>query len=698
MTAIDALLWPESELHQGLAKLGVFLGSSTSNIEQDSRWVLDTHPNQWLTEKCDKLTLGAQRVAFSLGELEQKAQKLGPCIIKLSDSKQQPGYLVIVKTSKKSIQVITPNASKQQLTPVQLLDSVITWLRDNNNAGTDKLLQRFEASTDGLTDELYRKLFVSLMAGFELNQIWTVASKDKEQILPQLLEQGLLRYLATFVFGLIATQLFFMSSWFVLGSNILAGRTGSGWLPIWLMLLLGFIVSRLYTRKKQQEMSLMISIQIKRRMLVGMTKMPLEAARSDGPCNLLTRCYESGQFESASVSLVLGALSTMVSLFIAFAALIGLQMWGMFTASIVVGLLMLIVMWRLYYIEQSWTDGRLRLTHSLAELMIGQRTRRVQEAIKHRHKEEDQKLNSYIKLQQQRDKLQVIYGLIPSTWNVLGIGVLLFGFATGSNSINLPAAAGIWLLISAAINQLSTIYLQVIRLLVAWTTISPLLAHQPNDKQKGELTLPVLENSTRMLEVRDLAYRYPDRNVNVLDGGSLHLASHDKVILEGRSGSGKSTLISLLTGIRQATRGSILLAGVEQNMVSKSQWRQKVVMVPQYHENFLFTETLAFNLLLGTQWPAEPEQLDKARQICVDLGLSELLNKMPAELMQVVGEMGWNLSHGEKSRVYVARAILQQPDLLILDESLASLDPVNSNRVLDCVEKYCKAVIIVAHP
>jgi ATP-binding cassette subfamily B protein len=276
---------------------------------------------------------------------------------------------------------------------------------------------------------------------------------------------------------------------------------------------------------------------------------------------------------------------------------------------------------------------------------------------------------------------------------------LLFGFATNGSIVNLPIGAGLWLLISAAITQLSSVYIQVVRVAVAWKTIEPLLTKErPRHQHDGELTIPANIESQRLLEVRDVAYRYPGRNVNVLDGCTLQLGSSDKVILEGHSGSGKSTLISLLTGIRPSTRGSILLGGIEQNMVAKEQWGERVVMVPQYHENYLFTETLAFNLLLGTEWPAEPEQLEHARMICHELGLSSLLNKMPSEMMQVVGEMGWTLSHGEKSRVFVARAILQRPDLIILDESLASLDPENTHRVLACVEKHCKAVIIVAHP
>lgn len=698
MSDLSALLWPQTQLSRGLSQLGAALGSHASlNNDTNSRWQVGSHPNQWFAEQCDKIDLESQRVAIPLGELEDKTAQLGPSIIKLADE-QTPGYLLVLKSTRKGLIVLTPDGEKTSMTTTQLLDAVLNWLKNKSRGGIDKVLNRFEQSADGLTPGQYRKLFISLMSSFEINQIWTLSIKDKPQIYTQLVAKGLYKYLGAFVFGLIAIQVFFISSWFVLGSNILSGRPGTDWLGIWLILLAGFVVSRLYTRKKQAELSLMISTQVKRRMLMGMTRMPLEAAKSDGPCNLLTRCYESGQFESASVGLVLNSLNTIVTLVIAFITLILLNLWGLMAASILIGVILAAVMWRLYLIEVQWTDGRLKLTHSLAELMIGQRTRRIQESANLRHKQEDRKLKNYIGLQKKRDSLQVIYGLIPSAWNVLGIGVLLLGFATAANMLYLPAAAGIWLMISGAINQLSTIYLQVIRVMVAWTTISPLLSHRANTGQKDKLAIPDSDDQQRLLELRDVAYSYPDRNISVLDGCTLQLGSQDKLILEGRSGSGKSTLISLLTGIRNATRGSILLAGMEQNMVSRQHWRQKVVMVPQYHENFLFTETLAFNLLLGTQWPAEPEQLDQARQICHELGLTELLNKMPAELMQVVGEMGWSLSHGEKSRVYVARAILQQPDLLILDESLASLDPVNANRVLECVEKHCKAVIIVAHP
>jgi ATP-binding cassette subfamily B protein len=87
-----------------------------------------------------------------------------------------------------------------------------------------------------------------------------------------------------------------------------------------------------------------------------------------------------------------------------------------------------------------------------------------------------------------------------------------------------------------------------------------------------------------------------------------------------------------------------------------------------------------------------------ARQVCSALGLGELLQSMPGGMMQMVGDTGWQLSHGEKSRVYVARALLQNADLLILDESFASLDPENTWRAMRCVLGCEPALLVIAHP
>ncbi len=107
---------------------------------------------------------------------------------------------------------------------------------------------------------------------------------------------------------------------------------------------------------------------------------------------------------------------------------------------------------------------------------------------------------------------------------------------------------------------------------------------------------------------------------------------------------------------------------------------------------------LAFNFLIGGGWPPSPAYLEEAERICRGLGLGPLLERMPASMNQMVGEIGWQLSHGEKSRVYIARALLQQAELSILDESFGALVPQNLELTLKCVLDETNILVVIAHP
>jgi len=74
-----------------------------------------------------------------------------------------------------------------------------------------------------------------------------------------------------------------------------------------------------------------------------------------------------------------------------------------------------------------------------------------------------------------------------------------------------------------------------------------------------------------------------------------------------------------------------------------------------------------------------------------------LLERMPAGMLQMVGETGWQLSHGERSRLYIARALLQNAEVVVLDESFAALDPENLQRAVECVIKRAKSLLVIAH-
>jgi ATP-binding cassette, subfamily B, bacterial len=101
---------------------------------------------------------------------------------------------------------------------------------------------------------------------------------------------------------------------------------------------------------------------------------------------------------------------------------------------------------------------------------------------------------------------------------------------------------------------------------------------------------------------------------------------------------------------------------------------------------------------MGREWPPSEDDLALAHALCTELGLGVLLGRMPSGLMQQVGETGWQLSHGERARVFLARALLQDAPLTILDESFAALDPVTLKTCLQSAAAHARTLVVIAHP
>ena len=111
----------------------------------------------------------------------------------------------------------------------------------------------------------------------------------------------------------------------------------------------------------------------------------------------------------------------------------------------------------------------------------------------------------------------------------------------------------------------------------------------------------------------------------------------------------------------------------------------------------MLTGTFLYNALLGRPGITKRQDMVDAETVCRELGLGPLLDRMPSGLLQLVGETGWQLSHGERSRLFIARALLQGSDLVVLDESFAALDPETLRQALDCVNKRAGAILAIAH-
>jgi ATP-binding cassette subfamily B protein len=376
------------------------------------------------------------------------------------------------------------------------------------------------------------------------------------------------------------------------------------------------------------------------------------------------------------------------------------------------------MLWRYYQTSKEWTRAYQDMTNDLVERMVGHRTRLAQESPRTWHEAEDQALDTYFKLSESLDRIaNQLSGFATRGWIAVGLTGLALPFISNSASPQALAVglAGV-LLASQGFSKLVGGAQSLIGLLIAWTQVAPLFkaASRPRELMPLDLTLPGgtisptqedfdrqtshIAEGNPLLVARDLTFRYRATSRPVVQNCSLQIFPGDRLLLEGPSGGGKSTLAAMLTGLRSPESGSLFLWGFDRQLLGSEEWRRHVVMAPQFQENHIFSDTLAFNLLMGRRWPPQPEDLEEADAVCRSLGLGELLDRMPSGFQQMLGESGWQLSHGERSRMFIARTLLQKAELIILDESFAALDPENLYRALRTVLERAPTVLVIAHP
>lgn len=181
---------------------------------------------------------------------------------------------------------------------------------------------------------------------------------------------------------------------------------------------------------------------------------------------------------------------------------------------------------------------------------------------------------------------------------------------------------------------------------------------------------------TGEIEFRNLTFRYRQQDDPVLRDIQLHIPAGQTVAFVGRTGSGKSTLVNLIPRLMDAPENSIFIDGVRVQDYPLAQLRASIGFVPQ--ETFLFSDTVAENIAFGVE-KAERADIEWAAEIA---GLTEDIRGFPDGFEAMVGERGITLSGGQKQRTAIARAVLREPKILILDDALSSVDTYTEEKIL----------------
>jgi ATP-binding cassette subfamily B protein len=439
---------------------------------------------------------------------------------------------------------------------------------------------------------------------------------------------------------------------------------------------------------------------LKQRLFFGSLRLEPDSLRHQGAGQLLGRVLESEAVEALALS---GGFLAFVALIEIFASLfvLGLGAGGLLHSALLFLWLLIAaaLAWSYYGRNRDWTGVRLAMTHDLVESMAGHRTRLAQLPSDRWHTGEDQTLEEYLRSSRAMDRSTArLIALVPRGWLILGLLGLVPAFIRGVDSTApIAIAVGGILLAYRAWKRLAAGAWQLAGAATAWQRTSVLFNAAARPDLPGSLHAPEASTPTPVVEARDLSFRYSDRAQPVLRGANLRIAVGDRVVLEGASGGGKSTLVSILAGVREPSSGRVLIHGLDRKTVGAAEWTRRLAAAPQFHENHVLAETFAFNLFLGRPGVLGPADFEEAQAICDELGLGDLLERMPAGMLQMVGETGWQLSHGERSRLYVARALLQDAELVVLDESFAALDPENLKRAVECVVKRARSLLVIAH-
>ncbi|MGB1104336.1 MAG: ABC transporter ATP-binding protein [Crocinitomicaceae bacterium] len=196
------------------------------------------------------------------------------------------------------------------------------------------------------------------------------------------------------------------------------------------------------------------------------------------------------------------------------------------------------------------------------------------------------------------------------------------------------------------------------------------------------------------IRLKNISLTYKNSGVTAVRDVNFTIKKGETIGIMGKTGSGKSSLAYLVMRLLDPTSGHITVDGKQLNELHLDSWRQYLGYVPQEH--FLFSDSIMNNILFGTK---EEVSLERVVEVAKNAGIHESIMNFPDQYETRLGERGINLSGGQKQRLSIARALIKQPDILVLDDCLSAVDNETEELILQSIksELKSKTTFIISH-
>lgn len=345
---------------------------------------------------------------------------------------------------------------------------------------------------------------------------------------------------------------------------------------------------------------------------------------------------------------------------------------------------------------QVLTDKEL-LLHSkvhrtLVELFEGMETVKSIGAEKQFYEDWEKNFSEQLKVQMSKNRATGFIGNISIatqfTMPLMIIGVGIYGIS--NNTLSVGELISFNAVATAFVTPIITImgaFSSIMLLRSYFGKLSEILEQKVLADDEKE----VFDEAYESIELRNVSFQYSKFEEPILKNINLTIGKNEKIAIVGPSGSGKSTLVKVLSGLYLPSEGEVLLNGKNIRNLSQNSIRQKVSMVNQ--NPAIFNMSLRENILMNKNGIND----DLFLKAVDDARVDEIIQTLPMGFETQISEGGMNLSGGQMQRIAIARAIVSQPELMVMDEPTSALDNISENYIMNRVKEYDFPCVVVSH-